>query len=468
MDSPSSPPQPDSKPQPDLKPRSFFQSGCFITIVIILLVLTVGLVIFYFGVWRVPTRGEEVRKVREQAEARLDAAKTIPEKENGWFTILEAAGKVQMNVMDSQGNPVELNPIYEKGVNAGNARLYEKFVIANTEAVDLVEKAMKKKECVPVWDFRKVSSGLFPMESIKMRDLIHLLILMGDEEAKKGNCEQAAGRYMQALLIGDTAARAESSNTLLYGSIMSGEVSAHLRTFLNEYPCNSQTCEYVTRQMFKFEKKLPSFRQTMECELINNHYTLNQTRINIVQGSRMQPHEEIFLKREYVILDSRILEILNVEKYDYPTALDKIDTQSKNIPLFSTAPQIMISSYDRCFRHYTRNRVERRGLLILAALHRYREDTGHYPDSLSQLVPKYLPELPIDNYSQNRQFHYIKTTNSKNKAEGMKKGTDREDNGETILLYSIGDDLKDDGGKNFSRFSGDPGDIVFTGKNPGE
>lgn len=530
MDSPSSPSQPGSHPQPGLKPRSFFQSGCFISVVVILLLLTVGLVIFYFGVWRVPTRDEEVGKIREQAEARLDAARLIPEKENGWFTLLEAAEKVQMNVPDSKGNPVELSPIYEKGINTENAVLYEKFVKANQEAVGLVEKAMEKKECRPVWDFRKTSGGIFPINSLQFRDLVHLLILMGDEEAKKGDCGQAARRYMQAMFIGEASARAESANELLYGSVMGGEVSAHLKTFLNEYPCNSQTYEqdlpnyhskfvgesqkhairgrdpstslrminsrrfspkmhkscyeYITRQMYEFEKKLPNFRQMMEYELINNHYTLNQTRISIVQGSRMKPHEEMFLRREYSILDNMILGILDVEALDYQTALDTIDSQGKKIPPLSIMPEMMVKSYYKRFQYYTRYRVERRGLLILAALHWYREDTGHYPDSLSQLVPKYLPELPPDNYSRNRQFHYVKTTGSRNKADGMKKGankdtkkgnkkvvqvkTGKETNSETILLYSIGDDQKDDGGKRVSRYMGDPGDVVFSGKNLGE
>jgi hypothetical protein len=78
------------------------------------------------------------------------------------------------------------------------------------------------------------------------------------------------------------------------------------------------------------------------------------------------------------------------------------------------------------------------------ALFRYRADHGRYPDSLSTLAPKYLPSVPVDPFGRGGPLRYTPTTG-----------------GERFLLYSVGQDMKDDGGKP-SRFPASPGsgDVV--------
>src|SRR5207244_1971518 len=60
-------------------------------------------------------------------------------------------------------------------------------------------------------------------------------------------------------------------------------------------------------------------------------------------------------------------------------------------------------------------------LLLEAATLLYRAETGAYPDNLQQLVPKYLPEIPLDPFGGG-PIRYVK-----------KSGTD-------LTLYSIGAD----------------------------
>jgi len=62
------------------------------------------------------------------------------------------------------------------------------------------------------------------------------------------------------------------------------------------------------------------------------------------------------------------------------------------------------------------------------ALRRYRMDLGRYPDSLSQLVPRYVKSVPIDPCGgKPLKYRAVK-------------------GGREFLLYSIGTNLKDDGG----------------------
>jgi len=72
----------------------------------------------------------------------------------------------------------------------------------------------------------------------------------------------------------------------------------------------------------------------------------------------------------------------------------------------------------------------------------YRLDHGRYPETLALLAPKYLEELPKDPFNR-EAFRY--------KAEGGH-----------FVLYSVGENLKDDGG-NFDRLRGRPLDVADIG-----
>ena len=52
---------------------------------------------------------------------------------------------------------------------------------------------------------------------------------------------------------------------------------------------------------------------------------------------------------------------------------------------------------------------ERQGLLVMIALERYHLAAGEYPTALEQLVPTYLPGLPIDNATQ-QPLRYVRMT----------------------------------------------------------
>ncbi|HEV3117608.1 MAG TPA: hypothetical protein VGY58_11170 [Gemmataceae bacterium] len=82
-----------------------------------------------------------------------------------------------------------------------------------------------------------------------------------------------------------------------------------------------------------------------------------------------------------------------------------------------------------------------RGLARVAlAMTAYRAQNGKYPEKLDQLIGAHLPAIPKDPF------------------DGQPLRMKRQ--GQDIVLYSIGDDLKDDGGIPFDPATGQ-GDIVF-------
>jgi hypothetical protein len=91
---------------------------------------------------------------------------------------------------------------------------------------------------------------------------------------------------------------------------------------------------------------------------------------------------------------------------------------------------------------FARGRAYLRLLRTQLALREYRVQTGAFPASLQQLVPAHLAQVPQDPFSEQ---------DLKYRRQGV-----------SYLLYSVGPDLKDNGGTPISWAAGptSPGDVV--------
>ena len=77
---------------------------------------------------------------------------------------------------------------------------------------------------------------------------------------------------------------------------------------------------------------------------------------------------------------------------------------------------------------YEQNNVNLSFLALSLGLHAYKKEHGNYPGALEALVPAYLSKLPDDPFASKGSFQYKRK-------------------GDKYLLYSVGPDGKDDGGK---------------------
>lgn len=85
----------------------------------------------------------------------------------------------------------------------------------------------------------------------------------------------------------------------------------------------------------------------------------------------------------------------------------------------------------KCWQSYTRRQTERALLRTEVAVRRYRAEHGRFPDTLQDVVPKYLGKVPEDPFGGGGKPLIYRPTG----------------NGKSFLLYSRGFDMKDDGGK---------------------
>jgi hypothetical protein len=72
------------------------------------------------------------------------------------------------------------------------------------------------------------------------------------------------------------------------------------------------------------------------------------------------------------------------------------------------------------------------GVRAMLALEKFRAATGEYPAALEELVPAYLPEVPVDPWSGGPLVY---------------RRIEETAGGWEYMLYSVGNDRTDDGGK---------------------
>ena len=90
--------------------------------------------------------------------------------------------------------------------------------------------------------------------------------------------------------------------------------------------------------------------------------------------------------------------------------------------------KVVAPVYERSSLNFARNDAGNAVWLCALALHAYALETGKFPSKLDELVPRYLKAIPADPFGAGEKLRYRRTAQS-------------------YLLWSIGPDGKDDGGK---------------------
>jgi hypothetical protein len=97
------------------------------------------------------------------------------------------------------------------------------------------------------------------------------------------------------------------------------------------------------------------------------------------------------------------------------------------IPKYCILSRMLMPAFYRTFEVTAKNQAYINVCKTGLALKIYKGKYGYYPDSLDKLKPEFLPEIPLDPFT-GKSLIYRKTANS-------------------VLVYSVGENLKDDGGQ---------------------
>ena len=172
------------------------------------------------------------------------------------------------------------------------------------------------------------------------------------------------------------------------------------------------------------------------CESANYDYGLPGTRGAIKRISRTVAEAGAMARvasRAELVRDAEKINGLYEAALHVPTRqskLKEIDAECErlvNLPQYQLVGHPFISNHSDAVVYAERCLGHRDGLVVGIALELYRRDHGNYPTTLTDLVPHYLPAVPAD-----------RVTGSDVKYRLV--------NGHPIV-YSVGDDGVDDGGK---------------------
>lgn len=122
--------------------------------------------------------------------------------------------------------------------------------------------------------------------------------------------------------------------------------------------------------------------------------------------------------------------IIHASKFDPFERPDVSDVETHGLILL----EALAPALERCLWGFDRVEIERRATRTLIALERHRIARGRYPETLDALVPEFLAELPIDPWD-GRPLKYRPADPAK------------DPHGRSFILYSVGIDGVDDGGK---------------------
>jgi hypothetical protein len=124
-----------------------------------------------------------------------------------------------------------------------------------------------------------------------------------------------------------------------------------------------------------------------------------------------------------------------------------LQESAKRTPLL----QSLASPWGHVLRSAELAETQRAAIAVMVALERYRLAHGAYPDGLGRLVPEFLASVPVDAYSGGPLGYRLARgapAGGANAAEGAVEGQAAPDlGGRGYLLYSVGPDLVDDGGR---------------------
>lgn len=156
---------------------------------------------------------------------------------------------------------------------------------------------------------------------------------------------------------------------------------------------------------------------------------LSSTGISIPQRAAMtaMPYRILYLRADLTAF-RQMHEALIARLDGVPVPQEAAWTARGGTPPGGLLSHLLIPSLNNILNKTCPNKQAlTRAAVVAAALTNYRIDTGHYPASLDELVPKYLPAVPTDPLDGKPILYLLRD----------KQAT----------IYSVGDDRIDDGGR---------------------
>ena len=173
----------------------------------------------------------------------------------------------------------------------------------------------------------------------------------------------------------------------------------------------------------------------MELQLFANVRRRSGWRLPSLQGSLFHWFYESPLGKPWVNMDeefyadtmNRVISAAALPYYDAAPTLDAISADLEDLPRARLFSSVMLGGFSGMFATQARHEATLDLMQVGILLEQYQARNGLYPERLDAIVPDLGDTLPVDPFT-GEPYHYLPS-------------------GDDFLLYSVGRNLSDEGGK---------------------
>lgn len=428
--------------------------ACCLVFVVLLLMGIIGLVVFYFAVWKVPDQSQAIEPVFKRVETRITQKSNVPSDKNAWTYYKEAVDNMDLSKIKSSspspsssshpstqqyqqnfGYISTLSSLLRGNPSKEELKSHEDLLGANSEVFKKVDEGFGQPVFyMPPTQYNQKNYHKTAADKAKIQVLGYLLILSGDFEKSLGRDRTAAKRYLESLYLADNVTDdlfgAMSAVSRSFGNV----ALQRLRMMMQDRDVKSDTARYVMHNLKRMD---PSpMNEFLEDICYDNERMMDlfSKGINNPKAPRLPG---FLVDRERNVSREYFLRIIKEQEKDPVNFIDKLKTKTiKARPVSVYGAILPIMTPVRCESHLDRI-AQMNGLEILTAIKLFKLKNGEYPAALKDLVPGYIPALPEDPYAADGKFGYK-----------LKK--------KSYKLYSLGVNHTDDAGSS--------DDVMISGK----
>jgi hypothetical protein len=265
----------------------------------------------------------------------------------------------------------------------------------------------------------------------RFRQLTRTLILQGNVRAARGDWAGASQSALDILRLGHDIPRGGPLISALAGSSIQRVGLDQLELLLPRF--NAESCRIATRRMEQLYARRVPFWQTMQ----EDKWTTQAGLLEIMKQPNWHTsvlqtlgYKGAARKPQHLLMSKRA--VMN----SYSAVTDQVIANAR-LPYAKSPPPPPTTDYISALFTPTYStvrwaiaRAEASTVLLLTALalRAYQLERGIYPEKLAALTPQYLKTIHADPFGSGEALRYKKQ-------------------GDSYLLWSIGPDTKDDGGK---------------------
>jgi hypothetical protein len=407
------------------------------------------LVIAWFAFFRIGLKSQ----LRTRLEAIRSAGYPATGAElNDWYAIPEGAENAAYIIMEAfsfypEGDPEERKSLPIVGQGELPARteplaeeiktLITAYLADNRQAIRLLHEASAFEHCRYPVDFRKGLDVKIPYLS-EVKRCVKLLELDAVLFAENGQVEQA----VRSLESASALARSLSKEPLLISQLVrigcQVLVVSGLERVVNRTELGDEQLAGLERMLTDTQDLAAMSRAITgeRCQVIEV-FRGSARGIFGAMGGRAPPAPLLALYRAAGLSDKDALIYLDfmdgfIKAGALPLhlrqeAADAVEQKVEEISKIHVFARILAPAFARVFTIELKAVARLRAAAAGLAVQRYRLAEGALPESLAELVPKYLDTVPKDPFDGD-DMRYVKLTNG-------------------FVVYSVGEDLSDDGAK---------------------